>query len=90
MTEAKNQRLSKTAHEVECDSAEPNRDASPAPSNGEDAQGEFGDRNPNWTEKDLSPRDSQERPDASEEAPEAEFGDRNPNWTEKEKRPNKR
>ena len=43
----------------------------------------WGDRNPNWTEKDLPPRASQESPAASADDSDSPWDDRNPNWTEK-------
>lgn len=43
----------------------------------------WGDRNPNWTEKDLPPRASQASPAASADDSDSPWDDRNPNWTEK-------
>ena len=62
-----------------------NGNADTAPENQPESSNDspWGDRNPNWTEKDLPPRASQESPAASADSSDSPWDDRNPNWTEK-------
>ncbi|MEM7061691.1 MAG: hypothetical protein AAF572_00785 [Cyanobacteria bacterium P01_B01_bin.77] len=48
------------------------------------SQSEFDDRNPNWTEKEVLPQNSQDNDNSNEITSQLEFDDRNPNRTEKE------
>ena len=43
------------------------------------SQSEFDDRNPNWTEKEILPQNSQENDNSNETTSRSEFDDRNPN-----------
>jgi len=51
---------------------------------------QYGDRNPNWQDRELPPKPSQAGDAANEKSTETPYGDRNPNWQDRDLPPQNR